>query len=101
MVITYNQLYAPYRLAFPFIFPAHVFNGRSDISQDPFNQMPNVGTGPFVITSWASGDLIILDRNPNYREAGKPHLDHLIFKMIPNRDAAVQAFAAGDVDVDV
>ena len=54
VVVTYKQLYAPYRLAFPSIFPAHVFDGRTNLAQDPFNQAPTVGTGPFVFTSWTS-----------------------------------------------
>ena len=40
VVVTYKQLYAAYRLAFPSVFPAHIFNGRTDIAQDPFNQAP-------------------------------------------------------------
>jgi peptide/nickel transport system substrate-binding protein len=98
VVITYKQLYARYRLAFPYVFPAHVFNGQTNIAQDPFNRAETVGTGPFVLKSWASGDSLTFDRNPNYREPGKPYLDEVVFKLTPSTDAAVQALAAGDVD---
>ena len=98
VVITYKQLYARYRTAFPYVFPAHVFNGQTNIAQDPFNQAPTVGTGPFVFKSWASGDSLTFDRNPNYRESGKPDLDEVVFKITPNTDTEVQALAADDID---
>jgi peptide/nickel transport system substrate-binding protein len=99
LVVTYKQLYAPYRLAFPYVFPAHAFNGQTNIAQDPFNRAPSVATGPFVVRSWASGDSITFDRNPNYREAGKPYLDQVIVKFTPSRDAEIQTLEAGDLDV--
>lgn len=98
VVVTYQQLYAPYRLAFPSVLPSHVFNGQTDIAQNPFNRAPTVVTGAFVFNSWASGDTITYDRNPKYREAGKPYLDQVIAKFTPSKDAEVQALAAGDID---
>jgi peptide/nickel transport system substrate-binding protein len=98
VVITYKQLYARYRAAFPYLFPAHVFNGQTNIAQDPFNRAETVGTGPFVFKSWTSGDSLTFDRNPNYREPGKPFLNELVFKVMPSTDVEVQTFAARDVD---
>jgi peptide/nickel transport system substrate-binding protein len=98
VVVTYRQLYAPYRLAFPSVFPAHVFNGQTDLSQAPFNRAETVGTGPFVDRAWAAGDTLTLDRNPNYRELGKPHLDGVVVKFVPSKDAEIQALEAGDLD---
>jgi peptide/nickel transport system substrate-binding protein len=98
VVVTYKQLYAPYRLAFPYIFPAHVFSGRTDIAQNSFNQGPTVGTGPFVFTSGSGGDTLTFDRNPSYREPGKPNLDEVVVKFTPDRNNQVPALAAGDID---
>jgi peptide/nickel transport system substrate-binding protein len=98
VVVTYKQLYAPYRLAFPFVFPAHVFNSQTNIAHDPFNRAPNVTTGPFVFKSWSSGDTLTYDRNPNYREPGKPYLDEVIVRFTPDRDAEIQTLEAGDLD---
>jgi len=98
VVVTYKQLYAPYRLAFPSVFPAHVFNDQTSIAQDPFNTATTVGTGPFVFKSWVSGDSITFDRNPNYREPGKPYLDEVIEKVTPDKASEIQAMEAGDVD---
>ncbi len=98
VVVTYKQLYAPYRLAFPRILPAHVFNGQTSIAQDPFNQAPTVGTGPFSFKSWSSEDSITFERNPNYREPGKPYLDEVVVKFTADKAAEIQALEAGDVD---
>ena len=98
VIVTYKHLYAPYRLAFPAILPAHVFNAQTSIAQDPFNLAPTVGTGPFVFKSWVAGDSITFDRNPNYRDPGKPYLDEVIFKVVPDKASEIQAMQAGDVD---
>jgi peptide/nickel transport system substrate-binding protein len=101
VVVTYKQLYAPYRLAFPYIYPAHVFNGQTNVSDHPFNQAPTVGTGPFVFKSGSTADSLVFDRNPNYREPGKPYLDEVAVRFTPVRDTEVPALAAGDVDAAV
>jgi peptide/nickel transport system substrate-binding protein len=100
VVVTYKQLYAPYRLAFPRIFPAHVFNGRTNIADDPFNQFPDVTTGPFVLTGAPTPDSITYVRNPEFREPGRPYLDEVVFKFTPNRDVAMQTLQAGEADAD-
>jgi peptide/nickel transport system substrate-binding protein len=98
VVVTYKQLYGAYRLAFPFVFPAHVFNDNTSIAADPFNRGETVGTGPFVFQSATNDDTITFARNPNYREPDRPYLDQVIARVIPGRDATVQALAAGDLD---
>lgn len=43
-----------------------------------------VGTGPFKFVSYTPGDSIVLEANPDYWEEGKPYLDQIIFKPIPD-----------------
>ncbi|MCB8878191.1 ABC transporter substrate-binding protein [Acidisoma silvae] len=57
-----------------------------------------VGSGPFIFREWRQRDEIILDANPNYW-GGKPKVDHLIFKELPDPQAAVLALKQGDIQI--
>lgn len=98
VVVKFKELYAPYLSRFQTILPEHSFNGKTEIEKDPFSRNP-IGTGPFKLKNWASADNATFERNPNYREEGKPYLDGVIFKFTPSRESAVQAFQTGEVDV--
>ena len=68
---------------------------------DSYGQHP-VGTGPFVFDSWTSGDRIILKANPDYY-LGKPAIDTLVFRVIPegvNRTIALETKEA-DIAYDI
>jgi len=36
-----------------------------------------------MLTAWRRGDVLELTRNPNYWDAGKPYLDKIIAKIMP------------------
>jgi peptide/nickel transport system substrate-binding protein len=62
-----------------------------------------VGTGPFRLTSYTPGQLVRLDRNPDYwkvDEAGTqlPYLDRIDYLIVPGTDAQVAQFLAGNID---
>ncbi|NUN96263.1 MAG: ABC transporter substrate-binding protein [Candidatus Omnitrophica bacterium] len=63
-----------------------------------------VGTGPFMIGSYLSGERVVLVRNPHYwRQDEKghrlPYLDEIVFLNVPDLDAMDVAFEAGKTDV--
>lgn len=39
-----------------------------------------IGTGPFVVTEFRANDVIQFEANPNFREAGKPAFQTVLFK---------------------
>ncbi len=98
VVVKYKTLYAAFKDHFDNILPEHVFGGDPNIDKKDYNRAP-IGTGPFVFKSWASGDNITLERNPNFRDKDKPYLDGMILKITPSREAAIQAFKVGEIDV--
>ncbi len=98
VVVQYKQPYSPYATRFPYVLPKHVLGDLPNINDAPFNKRP-IGTGPFVVTEWASGDHITMTRNPNYREPGKPYLDGLVFMIVPSRDAGLARIKTGEIDV--
>ncbi|MEJ1935727.1 ABC transporter substrate-binding protein, partial [Nostoc sp. NIES-2111] len=77
------------------IVAQHVYQG-TNILQNPANQRP-VGTGPFRFREWSRGSHIIYDRKPNYWDPGRPYLDRLVFRLIP--DAAGRASALENREV--
>src|SRR6266481_3928760 len=50
---------------------------------DDYNRNP-VGTGPFVVKSWTAGDRMVVERNPNYWDKGKPYLDRVVLRPLPD-----------------
>lgn len=78
------------------ILPRHVY-GEGDPNQHPANLRP-VGSGPFRFESYRKDDTVVLVRNEAYFKAGLPHLDRLVFRVIPDANTQIQALLAGEVD---
>ena len=57
-----------------------------------------VGTGPFKFVSWTKGDNIVLEANEDYWD-GRPYLDRVVFKAIPDATARFLALKKGEVDI--
>lgn len=77
------------------ILPKHLYQG-TDILTNPWNVKP-VGTGPFRFKEWVRGDRIVLERNPDYWDKGKPYLEQLIFRILPDKTARYAAFDSGEI----
>jgi len=67
---------------------------------DAFGSDP-VGCGPFKFVRWVKGSEIVLTKNPDYYEKGKPYLDKLVYKIMPEGAARDIAFRAKDLDATV
>src|SRR5947208_486570 len=57
-----------------------------------------VGTGPFRFVEYVPNDRVVLERNPDYWQPGKPHVDRVVFKPIPDETVKVTNLRAGEVD---
>lgn len=64
-----------------------------------------VGTGPFTLAEWKTGQFITLKRNPDYnwgapitQNRAAPYLDAMIFKVIPEAATQLAALETGEVD---
>jgi peptide/nickel transport system substrate-binding protein len=78
------------------LLPKHVYD-RTDLLTNPANRAP-VGLGPFKFVSWETGRAITFKRNPNYWEKGKPHVDAIVFALIPDPQQRRNALATGEID---
>ncbi len=79
------------------ILPAHIYD-NTDIRTNPANLKP-VGTGPFRFAEWRRGSAIVVEKNPNYYEPGKPYLDRIVFRVIPDTQSRGAAVESGEVDM--
>lgn len=77
------------------VLPKHLYEG-TDIVKNPWNVKP-IGTGPFRFKEWVRGERIVLERNPDYWDAGKPYLDQIVYRIIPDATARYAAFETGAV----
>ena len=82
-VVTYSAFNAGYVDQFPWILPRHATGDVAGMREWAFNRAP-VGTGPFKLDEWSSGEYLQLSPNENYREEDKPYLDSLIFLVVPD-----------------
>ena len=58
-----------------------------------------VGAGPFIVVSDTFSSELVLKKNPNYWEKGRPYLDSLTFKTVGSDEAAYEAMLAGQGQV--
>lgn len=84
--------------AFGIPSPTAVQSAGEDFGQKP------VGSGPFLFREWIPGDRITLVKNPNYRcflpyveNKGAPHLDEVVWRVIPETQSLITALEAGEV----
>ena len=75
------------------VSPTAVKKYGSNFAQHP------VGTGAFLFKSYVKNDQVVLVKNPNYWQPGLPKVDKVVFKIIPNGNAAVLDLEAGTVQV--
>jgi peptide/nickel transport system substrate-binding protein len=82
----------PYMVA-----PAHVLSKYANLNQVPFNSNPTVTDGPFKFVEWAHGDHITLARNDDFF-LGKPGLDKIDVKVVPDEDTSVNLLQTHEID---
>jgi len=78
------------------IMPKHLYEG-TNMTENPYNRKP-IGSGPFKFQEWKAGEYITLVANKDYPK-GKPDLDKVVIKFIPQAQSAIAALKAGEIQV--
>jgi len=84
------------------IAPAHLLDTipPAQLRAAAFNRAP-IGNGPFRFVSQQPGDRWVLEANPDFPAAlgGRPHLDRIVWRVIPDRQAQLAELLTGNADV--
>jgi len=99
VTVRYEQYNSSYLDQFQWgILPRHATGDPADMGSWDFNRAP-VGTGPFLLADWRTGDRIILERNPRARDEATPRLDSVVFLVVPSEETRAAMMQRGDADV--
>jgi peptide/nickel transport system substrate-binding protein len=96
--VTYDKPFAPALTSWGslVILPKHLLEGKditkSDMTRDP------IGLGPYKLLKWVSGQELLLESNKDYF-AGRPYLDHYIYKVIPDPATMFLELKTGGIDM--
>jgi len=83
--------------------PSHVLEGlynenKESVTQAPYWTDEYVGTGPFRVKQWLRGSHLVLTANERY-VLGRPKIDEIEVRFIPNSNALVANLLAGEVEL--
>lgn len=75
------------------IVPKHYVEkvGWAEFARNP------IGTGPYKFVEWKTGEYIKLQANEDYW-GGRPYIDEVIFRFIPEAAVGVMALKVGEID---
>jgi peptide/nickel transport system substrate-binding protein len=82
------------------ILPKHLLKDvpRTAWATAEFGRHP-VGCGPFKFESWEHQQRIVLVRNDDYFEKGKPYLDRVVFEIVPEPSTRLAQLRSGMIDL--
>jgi peptide/nickel transport system substrate-binding protein len=88
---------------YDYILPEHIWGKyENDIKGAKLvKNVPNVGSGPYLITGYKPGQSVTMERNPNYwgLSAGlTPHYDKIVYIIYNNEDAMAAALQNGEIN---
>ncbi|HMK49599.1 MAG TPA: peptide-binding protein [Thermodesulfovibrionales bacterium] len=95
--VDYNEPFAPALESWGMgIIPKHILYGK-DITQEYYSRNP-VGTGPYKLREWVTGQKIVLEAFDKYFE-GKPGIEKYISRVIPDNSTMFLELKFGGIDV--
>ena len=94
--VTYKQPFAPAVESWAMgMIPKHLLDGK-DPNTSELNRTP-IGTGPYKMKEWTTGQRVVLEANPDYFE-GKPKVARYIYRIIPDSATMFLELKSGGLD---
>lgn len=85
------------------IMPEHILGDvpPAELEGHPFGATEPVGNGPFRFVERVPGDRWVFEANPDFPAdlGGRPYLDRLVYRQIPDEFALTAALRTGEVDL--
>ncbi|MEW5746556.1 MAG: peptide-binding protein [Nitrospirota bacterium] len=95
--VTYKEPFAPALESWGMgIVPKHLLEGK-DVASPEVNRNP-VGTGPYKLKEWITGQRIVLEAFDGYFE-GRPNIDRFISRVIPDQSTMFLELKFGGIDI--
>ncbi|MGB5845801.1 MAG: ABC transporter substrate-binding protein, partial [Anaerolineales bacterium] len=92
--VGFNQNWMPKHILEP------VFEAEGTIDNADWNRDQSATNGPFKLKEWQAASHLILEANDDYWR-GRPVLDQLFIRIVPDDEAQMASIKAGDVDIGV
>lgn len=97
-IVRYREVYAAYQDQFwRGALPKHLLEGK-DMNAFPQYDRNPVGTGPYKVKEWKTGEYLLLERNPDYWR-GVPKIRQILFRFLPSSNTRVNQLRSGEVHV--
>ena len=81
-----------------FVFAEHFCDADQGFYEWDCNRQP-LSSGPYTLKEWVPDDHLTFVRNENYYEEGKPVIDQVIFRIVPEESVKRAIMDEGDADV--
>lgn len=101
-VIHFNTIYPGYLTLFGgeqvVIWPKHYCDASQGFVAWDCGRTP-LSNGPYVLEEWVTGDHLTFTRNPDYYQTGKPQIEQVIVRVVPDVTVRETMMRQGDADV--
>lgn len=102
--VNYNTIYPGFLTQFGgeqvAIWPAHYCNAEQGFVSWDCGREP-LSNGPFVLEEWIEGDHMTFTKNPSFYQAGKPEIEQVIIRIVPDDAVRKTMMMNGDADIDM
>ena len=82
------------------IWPAHYCDASQGFSAWDCGRTP-LSDGPFVMQDWVQGDHLTFTKNDKYYQAGKPDIEKITVKIVPDATVRKTMMLNGDADINM
>jgi peptide/nickel transport system substrate-binding protein len=97
-IVHYREVYAPYQDQFwRGCLPRHVLEGK-DLNRYPAYDRNPLGTGPYRVKEWRTGEYLLLERNEDYWR-GPPAIKQILFRFLPSSNTRMNQLRSGEVHI--